>query len=32
MGSSKELFISYRRDTGSELAEIIKKDLDARGI
>jgi len=31
MGSSKEIFISYRRDTGSELAEIIKKDLDARG-
>lgn len=28
---TKEIFISYRRETGSELAEIIKKDLDSRG-
>ena len=31
MAACKDIFISYRRDTGAELAEIIKKDLGARG-
>ena len=31
MAASKDIFISYRRDTGAELAEIIKKDLGSRG-
>ncbi|MFZ9794451.1 MAG: toll/interleukin-1 receptor domain-containing protein [Gemmataceae bacterium] len=31
MGGSKEIFISYRRDTGSELTEVIKRDLSFRG-
>lgn len=31
MARTRDIFISYRRETGAELAEIIKKDLGLRG-
>jgi hypothetical protein len=31
MSALKDIFISYRRDTGAELAELVKKDLVSRG-